>query len=255
MVAGLLVSATAAALPNTFIIAVAIPSCVAPMSYNGQHYAYAYRGYYWHGHPYFGYVPANYYASAYYGWAFTPWGARVAYSWAWGGAPWYRSYGYYFAPSPFYDSASLWLTDYLLAANLQAEYESRAQASAGGYASDAAAADGQAVITPEMKQLIADEVRAQIEAEKTESEAAPNNAEPDATRQQHAATGITERSRRGSRRARSVSQDLPRLHGSQRIHGRWHTMFLEPRRHPHAHPGHSGRQSDPQGGRDQQPAQ
>ncbi len=149
--------------------------------YNGQRYAYAYRGYYWHGHPYFGYVPANYYASAYYGWAFTPWGARVAYSWAWGGAPWYRSYGYYFAPSPFYDSASLWLTDYLLAANLQAEYESRAQASAGGYASDAAAADGQAVITPEMKQLIADEVRAQIEAEKTESEAAPNNAEPDAT--------------------------------------------------------------------------
>jgi len=147
--------------------------------YNGHRYAYAYRGYYWHGHPYYGYVPPSYYASAYYGWAYTPWGARVAYGWGWGGSPWYRSYGYYFAPSPFYDSAALWLTDYLLAANLQAEYESRAQASAGVAGQDAAA-DGQATITPEMKQLIADEVRAQIEAEKAEAEAAPANPEPDA---------------------------------------------------------------------------
>jgi len=146
--------------------------------YNGQRYAYAYRGYYWHGHPYYGYVPPYYYASAYYGWAFTPWGAPIAYGWGWGGSPWYRAYGYYFAPSPLYDSAAFWLTDYMLAANLQAEYESRAQANAGGGYQDAAA-DGQATITPEMKQLIADEVRAQIEAEKAESESAPATPEPD----------------------------------------------------------------------------
>jgi hypothetical protein len=145
--------------------------------YNGHRYAYAYRGYYWHGHPYYGYVPPYYYNSAYYGWAYTPWGARVAYGW--GGSPWYRSYGYYFAPSPFYDSASLWLTDYLLAAELQSAYEARAQASAGVAGQDSAA-DGQATITPEMKQLIADEVRAQIQAEQGEEESAPANSEPDA---------------------------------------------------------------------------
>ena len=145
--------------------------------FNGHSYAYAYRGYYWHGHPYYGYVPPRYYASAYYGWAYTPWGARIAYGWGWSGSLWYRSYGYYFAPSPYYDSAALWLTDYLLAANLQAEYESRAQASPP--AGQDAAADAQATITPEMKQLIADEVRAQIQAEQGEEESAPANAGPD----------------------------------------------------------------------------
>jgi hypothetical protein len=148
--------------------------------YNGQRYALAYRGYSWHGHLYYGYVPPHYYASAYYGWAYTPWGARVAFGWGWNAAPWYRSYGYYFAPAPFYDSPALWLTDYLLAANLQAEYEARAQTNAAAAPSDAAAADGQATITPEMKQLVADEVRAQIEAEQREEEAAPANPEPEA---------------------------------------------------------------------------
>ena len=144
--------------------------------YGGRRYAYAYRGYYWHGHPYYGYVPPYYYASAYYGWAFNPWVAPVAFDWGWGAAPWYGFSGYYFAPSPVYDSAALWLTDYLLAANLQAEYEARAQANAAAAASGSAAADGQTTITPEMKQLIADEVRAQIAAEK----AATENPEPDA---------------------------------------------------------------------------
>ena len=144
--------------------------------YGGRRYAYAYRGYYWHVHPYYGYVPPYYYASAYYGWAFNPWVAPVAFDWGWGAAPWYGFSGYYFAPSPVYDSAALWLTDYLLAANLQAEYEARAQANAAAAASGSAAADGQTTITPEMKQLIADEVRAQIAAEK----AATENPEPDA---------------------------------------------------------------------------
>jgi len=146
--------------------------------YNGQHYAYAYRGYSWHGHSYFGYVPPYYYGRAYYGWAFTPWGAPVAYSWGWGGARWYGASGYYFAPSPVYDSAALWLTDYLLAANLQAAYEARAQASAAAVGNQDAPADGQATITPEMKQVIADEVRAQIQAEQAESES--STPEPDA---------------------------------------------------------------------------
>src|SRR5208283_2345916 len=52
--------------------------------------------------------------------------------------------------------------------------------SSAAVAGQDAAADGQATITPEMKQLIADEVRAQIQAEQGEEESAPANPEPDA---------------------------------------------------------------------------
>jgi hypothetical protein len=146
--------------------------------YGGRRYAYAYRGAYYHGYAYYGYVPAVYYGPAYYGWAYNPWAAPVAYGWGWGGAPWYGYYGYYFTPAPVYATPALWITDYLLAASLQAAYESRAEARAAANA--AAAEDEQAssgggggggavALTPEVKQQIADEVRAQIAAEKEAS--------------------------------------------------------------------------------------
>ncbi|MGH9453642.1 MAG: hypothetical protein ACRD2O_06685, partial [Terriglobia bacterium] len=119
-----------------------------------------------------------------------PWAAPVAWGWGWGAAPWYGYYGAYFAPAPVYASPSLWLADYLIAANLQAAYESRAAANAAA-ASSAAPADsdsgdqgaapaannGPVAMTPEVKQAIADEVRAQIEAEKQEA----SNPNPPAT--------------------------------------------------------------------------
>jgi hypothetical protein len=142
----------------------------------GRRYAYAYRGYYWHGHPYYLYVSPYYYGPAYYAWAYDPWASPVAFDWGWGAAPWYGFSGYYFAPSPVYDSAALWLADYMLAANLQAAYESRAQAIAAAAASSDAAG-GQAAITPELKQLIAEEVRAQIAAEKAAADN-PESAAP-----------------------------------------------------------------------------
>jgi hypothetical protein len=139
--------------------------------YGGRSYAYAYRGYYWHGHPYFGYVPAFYYAPGFYGWAYNPWVAPVAFGWGWGGAPWFGFYGYYFAPAPVYATPALWLTDYLLAANLQAAYEARAAAQAEANApaegDDQAPSGGGSVgLSPEVKQQIADEVRAQIAAQR-----------------------------------------------------------------------------------------
>ena len=148
----------------------------------GRRYAYAYRGYYWHGHPYYLYVSPYYYGPAYYAGAYGPWASPVAFDWGWGAAPWYGFSGYYFAPAPAYDSAALWLADYMLAANLQAAYEARAQA---GAAASSDAAGGQATITPELKQLIAEEVRAQIAAEKAaadnpESAAAVSSAPPSA---------------------------------------------------------------------------
>jgi hypothetical protein len=151
---------------------------------NGRAYTGVYRSYSYHGYCcYYGYHPAFYYGAGYYGWAYNPWAAPVYYGWGWGGAPWYGFYGAYFAPYPVYPSAAFWLTDYLIAANLQAAYQARAAASAaanggGDNASDAATqpqadagADasasnsGSATLSPEVKEAIAEEVKAQLAAE------------------------------------------------------------------------------------------
>ena len=146
--------------------------------YGGHGYAYAYRGYYWHGHPYYGFVSPYYYAPGFYGWAYNPWAAPVAFGWGWGGAPWYGYYGYYFNPFPVYASPAFWITDYLIAANLQAAYEARAAAQANANANAEAAAEeqpasgggGPVALSPEVKQQIADEVRAQIAAQQQQAE-------------------------------------------------------------------------------------
>jgi hypothetical protein len=156
-----------------------------------------YRSYTYGGAVYYGYVPAYYYSPAYYGWAYNPWAAPVYYgpaAWGWVGSPWYGYYGAYFSPYPAYGTASQWLTDYLLAADLQAAYTAKADA-------DAAAAQGQAdassgspspaqpsratQLSPAVKQMIAEQVKQQLAAEQAaahpQQAAAPGNAEtPDA---------------------------------------------------------------------------
>jgi hypothetical protein len=140
--------------------------------YGGRRYAYAYRSYYWHGNPYYGYAPAFYYHPAFYGWAYSPWATPVVYGWGWAGNPWYGYYGYYFTPYPVYPSASLWLTDYLLAENLRASYEARAEANSAAMQQDAndsgnnGGGGGQVALSPEVKQMIADEVQRQLALER-----------------------------------------------------------------------------------------
>lgn len=136
--------------------------------YGGRTYTHVYRTYYYGGVGYYHYVPAYYYAPGFYGWAYSPWGPSIAYGWGWGGAPWYGYYGYYFAPAPFYPSAAFWLTDYIIAANLQAAYENQQQTAAV-----AADNQGATAITPEMKQLIADEVQRQLAAERASAGGTP----------------------------------------------------------------------------------
>ena len=157
-----------------------------PYRYHGHEYAR--RSYYYHGryyHAYYGryyyhgvwvnpYYPTYYYPPAYYGWVYNPWVTPVAYGWGWAGNPWYGYYGAYFTPYPVYASASLWLTDYIIANSLMAAYQARLDAQA-----QAAALDGAAPLSPEVKQLIADEVKSQIALENSESKTAGNqNAEP-----------------------------------------------------------------------------
>jgi len=170
----------------------------------GHYYAYGYRNYYYGGRPYYGYAPAYYYGPAYYGWAYNPWPAPVTYGWGWGGSPWYGYYGPYFAPYPVYPTAAFWLTDYLIAANLQAAYAAQQEAAAengqvgpaplapesGGevaslwssdpllganlevaygaymFAAGAAASGGSAQLSPEVKKAISEEMKNEIAAEK-----------------------------------------------------------------------------------------
>ncbi|MGH9714764.1 MAG: hypothetical protein ACRD5M_15835 [Candidatus Acidiferrales bacterium] len=157
----------------------------------GRYYGYGYRGYYYRGYGYYGYVPPYYYGPAYYGWAYNPWPSPVVYSWGWGAAPWYTPYNYYFTPYPSYPYAALWLTDYMIAANLQAAAEANAESgkvqSAPGYAlasahsSDMTGADSSPVLTPEVKQMIADDVKAQIAEDKEAAAAQQSGKSQEAT--------------------------------------------------------------------------
>ena len=150
--------------------------------YHGHEFAA--RSYYYHGHPYAvyynrwayhgvfleGYAPVAYYPPAFYGWVYNPWVAPVPYTWGFVAAPWYAAYGWYFTPAPVYATASLWLTDYLIAQSLEAAYQERQDAAAAAAAAAAPAAGGPVVMTPEVKQAIAAEVQRQIALENAESQ-------------------------------------------------------------------------------------
>jgi hypothetical protein len=139
--------------------------------YDRYYNRYAYRGVYMDV-----YAPARYYPVGFYGWAYNPWAAPVAYSWGWGGAPWYGYYGAYFAPYPVYPSAAFWLTDYLIATSLQAAYAANA---ANAQANAVAAASGPPALTPDVKKMVADEVQRQVALENSEAAANAQSQPPD----------------------------------------------------------------------------
>jgi hypothetical protein len=141
--------------------------------YGGRRYAYAYRSYYWRGRPYYGYAPAYYYRPAYYQWAYRPWPAPAYYRWGYYQDPWYNSYNYYYRPYPAYPSASPWLTDYMFSEQLRAAYEARLNSGVfphwtelyASLAAPAAGGEGGTPIPKEVKQMISDEVKQELEAE------------------------------------------------------------------------------------------
>jgi hypothetical protein len=136
--------------------------------YNGRAYDrfynhYAYRGIYLDV-----YAPAHYYGVGFYGWAYHPWARPVPYTWGFVAAPWHRHYGAYFAPYPVYDRPSLWLTDYLISTSLAAAYEVHAAAQAQA---EAAGAAPMTPLTPEAKEMVANEIQGQIALENAEAQA------------------------------------------------------------------------------------
>jgi len=137
---------------------------------HGRYYDRYYRRYPYHGVYLDVYAPTRYWAPGFYGWAYNPWAVPVAYAWGWGAAPWYGFYGAYFAPYPVYPSAAFWLTDYLVAASLEAAYAAQVAAAQQAAADQAAAAaGGPPELSPDVKALIADEVKRQLALENQEA--------------------------------------------------------------------------------------
>jgi hypothetical protein len=146
------------------------------------------------------YAPARFYPVGFYGYAYAPWAAPVPYAWGWGAAPWYGYYGAYYAPYPVYQAPNYWLADFVIAASLAAAYEAAATGAdanpinvwpddtqrlrASQWVStsrwladhliEAAAADTLAAtpMSADVKQAVADEIKAAVERERDQSQSA-----------------------------------------------------------------------------------
>lgn len=173
-----------------------------PYMFHGHEFGH--RTYYEHGraydrfygrYPYHGryldvYAPGYYYPYGFYGYAYAPWAAPVPYAWGWGAAPWYGYYGAYYAPYPVYPAPAFWLTDFVIAASLEAAYAARtADQNAVPNASPAlllasrwltnllladtaeAAASSPPVLSPDVKAQVADEIKLLVQQEGTEAQA------------------------------------------------------------------------------------
>jgi hypothetical protein len=101
----------------------------------------------------------------------------VPYAWGWVGNPWAVYYGAYFTPYPVYASASLWLTDYMISTTLAAAYQAQVEAAGGGPPPPPAGPP--AALTPDVKQLVADEVQRQLALENAEAAQNARNVDPD----------------------------------------------------------------------------
>jgi hypothetical protein len=146
--------------------------------HGGHNFTRAYSGYQYHGRTFYNYVPGYYFDPLFYGWAYYPWDNMAAYAWGWMGANWFGCDVGYFDPSNAYQSGAYWLTDYYLGETLADNFDAGAQASCvasggdEGAGSAASGDDGQAddetyapadtPITPEIKQMIAEEVQQQL---------------------------------------------------------------------------------------------
>jgi len=141
---------------------------------HGRAYDRYYNRYPYHGMYLEGYAPGFYYAPAFYGWAYNPWVAPVPYAWGFVGNPWYGYYGAYFTPYPVYPSASVWLADYIISQSLAANYAAQQAAQ-----QQQAMAPDAAPMTPDIKNMVAEEVKRQLALENQEATVTAANNTPD----------------------------------------------------------------------------
>jgi hypothetical protein len=163
---------------------------------HGDHrFTREYSKYNYHGRELNHYVPHATYAPAFYGWAYYPWDSPAAYMWGWASSAFMACNAGFFGPSSSYQSGANWLADYYLGQTLSDSFDAGSQAGAascsagGGQAMDAnvagvdanatgmdanatgadapppddgTSAPADAPITPDVKQMIAEEVKQQL---------------------------------------------------------------------------------------------
>jgi hypothetical protein len=149
--------------------------------YGDHHFTREYARYQYHGREFSNYVPHATYAPGFYGWAYYPWDSPAAYIWGWASSAWLACNAGFFDPSGSFQSGANWLADYYLGQTLAESFDAGAQAGAascpaGGRqsaeenagsgdaqpAGDEMSASADTPITPEIKQIIADEVKQQL---------------------------------------------------------------------------------------------
>jgi hypothetical protein len=107
------------------------PGLMSRTFVSGGHvlYTHVYQRHVWHqfgrAFAYETFVPAVRYPGVYYAWALAAWPRPVTYTWGWQVQPWYPIYGSLFTPYPVYPSPDLWMTDYIIAQNMQTAYQAQ----------------------------------------------------------------------------------------------------------------------------------
>jgi hypothetical protein len=155
-----------------------------------------YRPYTYGGATLDAYAPTRFYQPNVYQWASTPFIAPQQLPWNYTTTPtpWFSYYKSYFTPESSYTSPSSWLADYVLASSLFAAYvgqqhsnpspASAAATPAAGAASAPPAATAPAAaaapsqITPQVKEMVADEVTRQVKQESIEAQENAQNKDP-----------------------------------------------------------------------------
>jgi hypothetical protein len=137
---------------------------------NGKTYHQVYRPYSYAGTTLDVYAPTRLYEPKMYQWATSRFNAPQPYSWGYtnNAAPWYGYYRGYFTPDPSYSSPSSWLTDFVLGASLALAYAAAPAASQSPPANPAP-------VTPQVKQMLSQEVDRQVREESVEAQQTAQN--------------------------------------------------------------------------------
>src|SRR5580700_2250890 len=137
------------------------------------------------------YAPQRFYPGSVYQWATSRYRAPLVPSWNYvsTSAPWFTHYRDYFTPEASYSSPIGWLTDFVLATSLIAAYDTHRPAAsapaapssaapAAAVSQGAAAPAPTAAITPQVKDMVADEVDRQVKQESLEARASAQDKQP-----------------------------------------------------------------------------
>jgi hypothetical protein len=155
-----------------------------PYTYGGR--AYDHRTYYFQGrtvHRYYrpytyggstldAYAPTRFYPMTFYRWALTPF-KPTPFQWNYTNEAWYRQYNSYFTPDASYSTPLSWLADFVIGSSLVTAYNAAQQSQQAAPPPDAASA-----ITPQVKQMVAEETGRQVRQETLEAQQNASHVDP-----------------------------------------------------------------------------